>query len=154
MKYSKTTLFLPLLPQETSITQLKQLVLDALAKSGQPVDEQLSHSFADASVDDLEIYDQIHTSVEGDEPITQYVPLAASQRSGTQTKGKQSAADGSLKLDALDLKDCSAVYVGFRPSSEGGWRTSAVLTVDAVALPVVQIPRFDDEQVDDEAEGA
>lgn len=114
VKFSKTTVFLPVAPAQTSVRQLKEHVLAALTESRQPVDEQVGVAFDAVTLDDLDVFRQ-QAPAAPDTPPT-YVTLAESR--SPDERGRP-AKDGSPLLSGLGLNDCDVVYVGWKRPGQG-----------------------------------
>ncbi|WFD03028.1 hypothetical protein MOBT1_001717 [Malassezia obtusa] len=125
LKFSKTTLFLTVVPSTTSVRELKARALAALAESAQPDDAQLGRPFAEARPEDVQVY--VGHTGDGDDAPMRYTPLEE-----TKTLGKTAYADDeSARLDALALDDGQVLYLGF-PGE-----------------PHVQLPSLEDEMVEE-----
>lgn len=121
LKFSKTTLFLTVVLSTTSVTQLKERALAVLVESGQPQDAHLPRPFGETRAEDVQVY-----VGETSDDATRYIPL---QDTRTVAPGMQTE-DGSPHLDAFELQDGQVLYLGFP------------------GTPHVQLPSFDDEEVE------
>ena len=104
LKFRTTSLFLQVVPAETSVRDLKVFMLRALVDSKQPSDENLTRPFTDMGPEDVELFRKENNA---------YVILAVSSTSAHR------APDGTPLCSACQLADNSVIYVGFREPGEG-----------------------------------
>lgn len=128
MKFSKTTLCVQVVPNDTSIGALADQIREALIESNQPMDDVLGRPFSEMQSSDFELFVKEEDN---------YVPL--SNRASASSRSK----DGTPLCSACGLQDCSVLYMGFRADSQG---TSCMdLPPEAPRFPVVQEPSLEDE---------
>lgn len=104
LKFQTTSLFLQVVPAETSVRDLKVFMLRALVDSKQPSDESLMRPFTDLGPEDVELFRKENNA---------YVILAVSSTSAHR------APDGTPLCSACQLADNSVIYVGFREPGQG-----------------------------------
>ncbi|PKI85590.1 hypothetical protein MVES1_000736 [Malassezia vespertilionis] len=111
---------------DTSITQCKQRLLEALCISEQPEDPELGRAFADMQPEEIDMY--IEKQRTDEEDTLQFIPLAEPV-DGPKT------IDGATPMNTFPLEDGQAIYVGFRANANA-----------APAEPSVQLASFQDEE--------
>ncbi|WFD33006.1 hypothetical protein MSPP1_004063 [Malassezia sp. CBS 17886] len=109
LKFDKTSLYLTVEPASTSVMRLKERALDALRASGQPETPALGRPFADAAVEDMDVF--VQRTVKDDQ--VEYVSVG-DVTDDAAGKPRRTAPDGTAFLDVLSLADCDALYVGWR----------------------------------------